>query len=114
MNAAVLQRGLIVTVASTGIYSGKPRPAVVVQANRWLQGHPNVTLCPLTSSLVDAPLVRLPVDPNPRNGLRKASQLMADKLFTVPVGSIGSVVGVLDPDQLKALDLNLQSWLGLA
>ena len=114
MNAAVLQRGLIVTVASTEIYSGKSRPAVVVQANRWLQGHPSVTLCPLTSSLVEAPLVRLPVAPNPRNGLRKASQLMADKLFTVPVGSIGSVVGVLDPDQLKALDLALRSWLDLA
>ena len=114
MNAAVLRRSLIVTVASTGVNSGKPRPAVVVQANRWLQGHPSVTLCPLTSSLVDAPLVRLPVAHNPRNGLRKASQLMADKLFTVPVGSIGSVVGVLDPDQLKALDLALRSWLDLA
>ena len=114
MNAAVLQRGLIVTVDCTGIYSGKPRPALVVQANRMLHGHPSVTICPLTSSLVDAPLVRLPVDPNPRNGLRKASQLMADKLFTVPVGIIGSVVGVLDPGQLKALDLALRSWLDLA
>jgi len=38
MTAPVLLRGLIVTVASPGVYSGKPRPAVVVQANRWLQG----------------------------------------------------------------------------
>ena len=114
MSVVVLQRGLIVTVASTGVYSGKPRPAVVIQANRWLQGHPSVTLCPLTSSLVDAPLVRLSVDPNPRNGLLKTSQLMADKLFTVPIGSIGSVVGALDPDQLSTLDLALRAWLDLA
>ena len=73
MTSVALQRGLIVTVATAGVYSGKPRPTVVVQANRWLQGHPGVTLCPLTSTLVDAPLVRLPVPANPRNGLRTVS-----------------------------------------
>jgi mRNA interferase MazF len=114
MSAVVLQRGLIVTVAATGVYSGKPRPAVVVQANRWLQGHPSVTLCPLTSTLLDAPLVRIPVSPNPRNGLKKASQLMADKLFTVPTTSIGAVVGVLDPKRVSSLDLALRAWLDLA
>ena len=114
MSAIVLQRGLIVTVAATGVYSGKPRPAVVVQANRWLQGHPSVTLCPLTSTLLDAPLVRIPVIPNARNGLKKASQLMADKLFSVPTTSIGELVGVLEPDRLSALDLALCAWLDLA
>ena len=114
MSAVILQRGLIVTVAATGVYSGKPRPAVVVQANRWLQGHPSVTLCPLTSTLLDAPLVRIQVTPNARNGLKKASQLMADKLFTVPTPSIGAVVGVLEPDRLSALDLALRGWLDLA
>ena len=59
------------TVASAGVYSGKPRPAVVVQANRWLQGHPSVTLCPIISTLLDAPLVRIPVDPNDSNGQLK-------------------------------------------
>ena len=114
MSAVVLQRGLIVTVAATGVYSGKPRPAVVVQANRWLQGHPSVTLCPLTSTLLDAPLVRIPVTPNLGNGLNKAFQMMADKLISVPTTSIGAVVGVLEPDRLNALDLALRGWLDLA
>ena len=113
MSAVVLQRGLIVTVASTGVYSGKPRPAVVIQANRWLQGHPSVTLCPLTSRLVDAPLVRLPVDPNPRNGLHKPFQLIPDKLFTVPLAAIGAVIGVLEPAVMANLDLALRDWLEL-
>ena len=65
-----LQRGLIVTIATSGVYSGKPRPAVVVQANRWLQGHPSVTLCPLTSILLEAPLVRIPVNPQPTSYLQ--------------------------------------------
>jgi len=59
-----LQRGLIVTIATSGVYSGKPRPAVVVLANRWLQGHPSVTLCPLTSTLLEAVLVHISVNPS--------------------------------------------------
>jgi mRNA interferase MazF len=54
-----LQRGLIVTIAASGVYSGKPKPTVVVQPNRWPQGHPSVTLWPLTITLLKAPLVRI-------------------------------------------------------
>ncbi len=63
-----LRRGTMVTVASPGVYSGKPRPAVVVQADRWLQAHASVTLCPLTSTLMDASLVRMPSNPRPAMG----------------------------------------------
>ena len=59
-----IQRELIVTIATSGVYSGKPRPAVVVLANRWLQGHPSVTLCPMTGTLVEARLVRIPMNPS--------------------------------------------------
>ncbi len=110
---AALCRGTVVTVASPGAYSGKPRPAVVVQADRWLQAHPSVTLCPLTSTLMEAPLVRIPVAPSPRNGLRKPSQLMVDKLFTVTIEAVGVVVGQLELQSLIELDLALQGWLEL-
>ncbi|MFO7630561.1 MAG: type II toxin-antitoxin system PemK/MazF family toxin [Prochlorococcaceae cyanobacterium] len=113
MSPTALSRGTVVTVASPGAYSGKPRPAVVVQADRWLQAHPSVTLCPLTSTLRQAPLVRITVEPSPRNGLRKPSQLMADKLFTVPLAAVGEVVGQLEPDALADLDLALRGWLEL-
>ncbi len=113
MTAAVLCRGSVVTVASPAVYSGKPRPAVVVQANRWLQAHPSVTLCSLTSTLRQAPLVRIAVDPSGRNGLHKPSQLMVDKLFTVPAAAVGEVVGQLEPQVLVDLDLALRSWLEL-
>lgn len=113
MTRMPLERGLVVTVASPGVYSGKPRPAVVVQANRWLDGHPSITLCPLTSTLIDAPLVRIAVAPSPANGLRKPSQLMADKLFTVPAAAIGSTVGRLEASAMAELDLALRDWLDL-
>lgn len=113
MTPIALRRGTVVTVASPGAYSGKPRPAVVVQADRWLQAHPSVTLCPVTSTIRQAPLVRIAVEPSPRNGLRKPSQLMADKLFTVPLAAVGEVVGQLEPDVLVDLDLAIRGWLEL-
>lgn len=72
-----------------------------------------MTLCPLTSTLIEAPLVRLSVQPTPSNGLRKPSQLMIDKLFTVPMAAIGEVIGVLEPAAMADLDLALRSWLEL-
>jgi mRNA interferase MazF len=83
------------------------------QADRWLQAHPSVTLCPLTITLVEAPLVRLPVHPTPRNGLQKPCQLMVDRLFTVPISSLGTVVGQLEAQLLIELDLALRGWLEL-
>ena len=47
------------------------------------------------------------------NGLRKPSQLMADRLFTVPTATVGAVVGILESGTLAELDLALRSWLEL-
>ncbi|MFY8149051.1 MAG: type II toxin-antitoxin system PemK/MazF family toxin [Prochlorococcaceae cyanobacterium] len=113
MTPSALRRGTVVTVASPGAYSGKPRPAVVVQADRWLQAHPSVTLCPLTSTLRQAPLVQVAVEPSSRNGLHKPSQLMVDQLFTVPIQVLGEMVGQLEADELVDLDLALRGWLEL-
>jgi mRNA interferase MazF len=86
---------------------------VVVQADRWLERHPSLTLGPLPSTLIDAPLVRIPVAPSPGNGLRKLSQLMADKLFTVPAAAIGSMVGRLQASAMAEFNLALRDWLDL-
>ena len=53
------------------------------------------------------------VEPSRRNGLRKPSQLMVDKLFTVPTEAVGEVVGQLEPQVLVDLDLALRGWLEL-
>jgi mRNA interferase MazF len=76
-------------------------------------GHPSATICPLTSTLLDAPLVRIAVHPRATNGLFKPSQLMADKLFTAPTVAIGAVVGQLEATALAELDLAMRSWLEL-
>ena len=74
-------RGDLVTIAMQGDF-GKPRPALVVQANQFSE-HGSVTVLPVTSTLNAAPLLRVTVQPSAENGLQKPSQVMVDKAMTV-------------------------------
>ena len=107
-----MKRGDLITVAPPGEY-GKPRPALVIQSD-FFGEHPSMTLCLLTSDLRDAPLFRLDVPLTPANGLRLASQVMVDKILTVPRGRAGDVIGHLDPETMMAVDRALALWSGLA
>ena len=107
-----LRRGDIVTVALQG-EQGKPRPALVIQPDRF-GDLASVTVLPLTGTLVDAPAVRIGIDPDARNGLTKRSQAMVDKVQTPPRSKIGSVIGHLDPSTLEAVGRALAIFLGLA
>ena len=77
-----VKRSELVSVAVPGDY-GKPRPALVVQADLFNDTHTSVTVVPVTSTLVDAPLFRLTVEASKANGLRSLSQLMIGKVTTV-------------------------------
>ena len=107
-----MRRGDLVTVALQG-EQGKPRPALVVQSD--LFGKlPAVTVLPITSTLVDAPLLRVAVEPSPQNGLGKPSHIMVDKPQTPPRGKLGSVIGHLDDATLLAVNRALAVFLSLA
>lgn len=74
-------RGDFVTIATQGDF-GKPRPALVVQSDLFHEQH-TLTVLPVTSTLVSAPLLRVTVHATPENGLQKTSQIMIDKPITV-------------------------------
>ena len=105
-----MKRGDVVTVAIQGDY-GKPRPAVVVQSDLFNETHPSVTLLPLTSTIVDAPLVRLTIDPGRENGLSRVSQVMVDKAITLPRDKIGETIGRLDEEVMIRVTRALAMWL---
>lgn len=107
-----MKRGDVVTVAVQGDY-GKPRPAVVVQSNVFNETHPSVMLVPLTSTIVDAPLLRLTIDPGRGNGLTRVSQVMVDKVLTLPRGKFGKPIGRLDDDVMVRVTRALAMWLGI-
>ncbi len=108
-----LKRGDLVVVAMAGDY-GKPRPALVVQANLFNETHTSVTLVPVTSTLVDAPLFRLTVAPSPGNGLRALSQIMIDKVTTVARARIGPTIGHVEDDPRSQVNRALALWVGIA
>ena len=108
-----MKRGDIVTVAAAGDY-GKPRPAIVVQTDALPPSHQSVIVCQMTSELVEAPNLRITIEPSAANGLRLRSQVMADKPVTVRRNRIGRTVGHLAPADLRRLNIALAFVLGLA
>jgi mRNA interferase MazF len=106
-------RGAVVVVAARGAYTGKPRPAVVVQANLFNPTHDSVTLCLITSECVDAPLFRVSLPPGERTGLASPSQVMIDKVVSVPRASIVRQIGLCDSTCIDAIDEALRVWLEL-
>lgn len=108
-----MKRGDIVSVAAPGDY-GKPRPAVVIQADALTHGGlGSVIRCLMTTHLVEAPTFRIPVPPDDRTGLKAPSQIMVDKLLTAPLARIGSVMGRLDDETLLRLNRTLAFVVGL-
>ena len=103
-----LTRVDLVTVVLTDDH-GRPRPALVIQSELF-DDHPGVTLLPVTSTLVDAPLLRLAIEPDPDNGLRQRSKIMIDKIVTVRRERLGRRIGRLDPDVLLAVDRHPASF----
>ena len=108
-----MKRGEIWTVSGGKDYAGKPRPAVILQDDRF-DLTDSVTVCAFTNDPTDAPLFRLPVHPNETNGLRAVSRLMVDKITTVPKTKIGSRVGRLDDEDLVRLNRAVLVFLGIA
>lgn len=107
-----IRRGDVVICALQGEL-GKPRPAVVLQSDLFNESHGSMTVCPVTSHLVDAPLFRVMLKPEATNGLKTASQAMVDKLSTVGRQRIRTVVGHLAPDDLARVEEAAMLWLGL-
>jgi mRNA interferase MazF len=108
-----VKRGSTVIVAAKGSYTGKPRPAVVVQSDLFNPTHASVTICPITSDCVDAPMFRVTLIPGESNGLRTLSQVMVDKVVSVPKSSIVSEVGMCSDEELAVIGDALRLWLSL-
>jgi mRNA interferase MazF len=107
-----MMRGDLVTIAMQGDF-GKPRPALVIQANHFSE-HSSVTVLPITGTLVAAPLLRVTIQPTAENGLQKPSQVMVDKAMTVKRERVGPVFGRIDADTLVEVERCLAVFLGLA
>lgn len=107
-----MKRGEIWTVAPGTGYAGKLRPAVILQDDRF-DATDSITICVITSDPIDAPLFRLPIEPNKENGLRSPCRLMVDKITTIPKSKLGGRVGQLGGEDIVRLDRAVLVFLGM-
>ncbi|WP_455466963.1 type II toxin-antitoxin system PemK/MazF family toxin [Bartonella sp. B39] len=104
-------RGSLVTIAIQGDF-GKPRPALIIQGNQFSE-HTSMAVLPITSTLVNAPLLRITIQPNAKNGLQKPSQVMIDKIMTVRCDKMGSIFGSLQEKEMLEIERCLAVFLGI-
>ena len=107
-----MTRGDIVSIALQGDF-GKPRPALVIQSDPFAE-HSSVTILPITGTLIDAPLLRITLQPDAQNGLQKVSQVMVDKATTVMHDRVSPVFGRMGADALVEVERCLAVFLGIA
>lgn len=107
-----MKRGDFVTVAMQGNL-GKPRPALILQSDRFDE-HTTITILPVTSTIVDAPLFRITIEPNETNGLNKPSQVMVDKTMTVVKEKVGKPFGKIEKNTMLEIERCLAVFLGFA
>ena len=106
-----MRRGDLISIVQPGAY-GKPRPALVIQSDLF-NIHPSITILPLTSDLRNTPLFRLKIEPSEKNGLHVTSEIMIDKITTVPREKVGDVFGHLEAESLREVERLLAVWLGI-
>ncbi len=109
-----MQRGDIITVIAPGDF-GKPRPAVLIQGDVLNLAQPrSIIVALITSTLVDAPLLRLTIKPAASNGLKKPSQVQANRILSLRITRVGQTIGRLSEKQMLQLNRLLAVIIGLA
>ena len=108
-----MKRGEAWSVAGGTDWAGKARPVVIAQDDRFV-GTLSTTFCPLTTNPTSAPLFRLPITLNERNGLTNHCSRMIDKITTLARTKIGTKIGRLSDEDIVRLNRAVLVFLGLA
>ena len=108
-----MKRGDIVIAREKGEFTGKARPFLIVQADAMLTDAAIVTVCPITSTLTHAELIRVPVLPGPDTGLALASEIEVDLLSAIRVPRIAGIIGHISSPTMLKVDEALRRWLDI-
>lgn len=113
-----MRRGDIVRAAGGGDFLGKPRPALIVQTNLFLDAHPSVTICPITSHVTGDFLYRVLLDKGEGiegvgTGLLFESEIEVDKITTIWSRRIAGKIGAASDAVMFQVDIALRRWLQL-
>jgi mRNA interferase MazF len=90
---------------------GKPRPAIVIQTD-CVAYTDTVLICMITSDLTQHIPFRVNLPSNPQTGLKKPSQIMAEKTHAVWRSKCGPVFGHVGEEVLGPLKVALELVMG--
>lgn len=107
-----VNRGDIVIAVAPGDY-GKPRPALVLQSDRFHETASVVVALLRTDQQSESGLFRKPIIPSDGNGLRLPSDVMIDKLVTLPRIKISAAIGHLSSAEMAEMTAALALFLGM-
>jgi mRNA interferase MazF len=107
-----LRRGEIFTIATGGGFGGKPRPALILQANDYAS-MPHVIVALIESPVDDPQSFRIPVVATEANGLKHDSMVALDLLVTVRHHQFGARCGMIEMAVLDQVERALLTLLGL-
>ncbi len=107
-----MRRGELWTAAAGQGYAGKPRPVLIIQDDRF-DATDSITICPLTTTVADIPLLRIPLQPNTTNGLTTPSSIMIDKISTVHRSKLGQRIGKVSTTEMLQMERGLLVYLGM-
>jgi len=108
-----MRRGDIVIARERGEFTGKARPFLVVQSDAMLDDAEIITVCPITSHLTHADLIRVAIRPDVDTGLKKDSEVEVDLISAIRTSRIAEVVGRIPDEGLAKVDAALRRWLDL-
>lgn len=107
-----LKRGDLAIVSAPGSY-GKPRPAVIIQSDLY-DGNGSLAVLLMTSHVnADIPLIRHTIQPCETNGLISPTDVMIDKIFSIPRERMGQRIGHLTSLEMTEITAALTLFLGM-
>ena len=107
-----MRRGELWTAAAGQGYAGKPRPVLIVQDDRF-DATDSITICPLTTTTTDVPLLRIPLQPNRANGLTTLCSVMLDKITTVRRSRLGHCIGRVSTTEMLQVERGILVFFGM-
>ena len=108
-----MKRGDVIRVAGSGNFAGKPRPAVIVQADEFCEAHGSLSVIPLTSRLQHSLMFRVAVPAGDATGLSVDSEAQVDKVQSVRRDRTREIIGAVDTWSMQRIDQALRDWLSL-
>lgn len=106
-------RGELYLLSLSGDF-GKTRPVAVIQDNDSNAVLDTVTVCLLTSHMTPNALLRIDIAPTDQNGLKRHSQVQADKIQTARKEKLKGPIGRLDDETMNDIDMALALHLRLS